>query len=241
MMPAPTPSFRPAERGNVLLLPLLALILFGAICYALIIPAGEVSMDQEKDLTSAAQITQYPAMLRTSVRRLMAQGIAAQDLDFAEGATSDAGVFSMHGGQAARPRSSDAVGSKSRWRFKSAPAAPDGGTTGWFIAGVGQDGSSDKDIFAFLDELSLPVCTQILRALGLPEEPLVEGTRLEFFSEYEGSPRQTGGAAGSDTARTADGKYVFSAWAEAKKPQPYACVRNGKDGNYIYYHILVDR
>lgn len=240
-MTARTSDIRHSEHGNVLLLTLLALILFGAICYALIIPAGEVSMDQEKDLTSAAQITQYPAMLRTSVRRMMTQGIAAEDLDFSETAESAAGVFSPQGGQAARARANDMAGSKSRWRFKTAPLSADGGNTGWFIAGVGKDGSSDKDIFAYLDALSLPVCTQILRALGLPEEPRVETTAIDFSGDNEGTPQQTGGAAAGDTARTADSKYVFSAWAEAKKPQPYACVRNGKDGSYIYYHILVDR
>lgn len=236
-----SPTAHPAQRGNVLLLPLLALVLFGAICYALIIPAGEVSMDQEKDLTSAAQVTQYPAMLRTTVRRMMAQGLNAQELDFNESSTQTNGVFSQQGGGAARARSSDMVGSKSRWRFKTAPAGENGGNTGWFIAGVGEDGTSNKDIFAFLDDLSLPVCTQILRALGLPETPLVEATRIDFNGTYEGTPKQTGGAAATDTARTAESKYVFGAWAAEKKPQPYACVRNGKDGNYIYYHILVDR
>lgn len=236
-----SPINRPAQRGNVLLLPLLALVLFGAICYALIIPAGEVSMDQEKDLTSAAQVTQYPAMLRTTVRRMMAQGLGAQELDFDETSVETNGVFSPQGGGAARARGEDMVGSKSRWRFKTAPVSESGGTTGWFIAGVGQDGSNDKDIFAYLDDLSLPVCTQILRALGLPETPLVEAARIDFSGAREGTPQQTGGAAAADTARTAEGKYVFSAWATEKKPQPYACVRNGKDGNYIYYHILVDR
>ena len=240
-MVAPTPSVRHRERGNVLLLTLLALILFGAICYALIIPAGEVSMDQEKDLTSAAQITQYPAMLRTTVRRMMTQGIAAEELDFSETSTAANGVFSPQGGQAARARANDMAGSKSRWRFKSAPISAEGGNTGWFISGVGQDGANDKDIFAYLDDLSLPVCKQILRALGLPEEPLVEPSAIDFNGDNEGTAQQTGGAAAGDTARTANSKYVFSAWAEAKKPQPYACVRNGKDGNYIYYHILVDR
>lgn len=239
-----TVSFRTArhaERGNVLLLTLLALILFAAICYALIIPAGEVSMDQEKDLTSAAQITQYPAMLRTTVRRMMTQGVTAEELDFSATSTAPNGVFSPTGGQAAQARANDMAGSKSVWRFKSAPITADGGNTGWFIAGVGEDGVNDKDIFAYLDGLSLPVCTQILRALGLPEEPLVEVTPIDFSGDNEGTTLQTGGAAAGDTARTADSKFVFSAWAEAKKPQPYACVRNGKDGTYVYYHILVDR
>lgn len=240
-MTAPCKTVRHPERGNVLLLTLLALILFAAICYALIIPAGEVSMDQEKDLASAAQITQYPAMLRTTVRRMMTQGIAAEDLDFSATSTAPNGVFSPTGGMAARARASDMAGSKSVWRFKSAPINGEGGNTGWFIAGVGGDGANNKDIFAYLDSLSLPVCKQILRALGLPEEPLVELTAIDFSGDNEGTATQTGGAAAGDTARTADSKYVFGAWAEAKKPQPYACVRNGKDGTYVYYHILVDR
>lgn len=240
-MPVDSSSYRARERGNVLLLPLLALILFGAICYALIIPTGETTMDQEKDLTSAAQITQYPAMLRTTVRRMMTQGIAPQDLDFSPTATATNGVFSAQGGQAPVARAGEVAGSKSRWHFKTAPVDDLGNKTGWFIAGIGSDGSAGKDVFAYLDGLSLPVCTQILRALGLPEEPLVEKVTIDFSGDHEGTPRQTGGAAGNDTTRNADEKYVLSAWAAAKSPQSYACVRNGQTGSYLYYHVIIDQ
>lgn len=229
------------ERGNVLLLTLLAMILLAAICYALIFPAGEVSMDQEKELVSAAQITQYPAMLRTTVRRMVAQGIEIDDLDFSTAADTKTSVFSVQGGQAQRAGLDDTAGANSKWRFKSAPASADGGHTGWFIAGVGRDDGDGKDVFAFMDGLSQPVCMQILRALGLPPEPLVENSTIDFSGSFEGTPQQTGGAEAGQTARTADAKYVLAAWANAKKPQPYACVRNGPEGGYIYYHILVDR
>lgn len=240
--PSPAvPDARAHERGNVLLLTLLALVLLAAICYALIIPAGEVTTDQERDLVSAAQITQYPAMLRTAVRRMMIQGVAAEELDFSVTAPAQGGVFSAQGGQAPLASAEDTAGAHSQWRFKGAPVAAGGGHTGWFIAGLGTDGADGKDVFAFLDGLTLPVCTQILRALGLPEEPLVEENAIDFSGAAEGTPQQTGGAGAGDTIGTASDAHVFSAWNGLEKPQPYACVRNGKDGSYIYYHILVDR
>jgi hypothetical protein len=112
---------------------------------------------------------------------------------------------------------------------------------GWFVAGAGSDGARGKDVFAYLDNLDLEVCEQILRGLGLAPIPLVEPEKIDFSGLYEGTPLQTGGAAPGDSLGRAGGAYSFNAWHRADAPQPYACVQNGADGSYVYYHVLVDR
>lgn len=229
--------YRAREQGNVLMLTLLAVLLFGALCYAVIRPTSEVTLDQEKDLVSAAQVMQYPAMLRTTVSRMMTQGLPVDGLSFAADDATTGGVFSTTGGMALRQAPPEGIGNVSQWRFKTAPA----NGTGWFVLSDNKPGRNAKDVFAFLDDLSLPVCQQILRALGLPHQPLVENTSIDFTGDNEGTINQTGGAEAADTARTASDKYVFNAWFYAKKPQDFACVQNGENGRYVYYHILVDR
>lgn len=237
----PTRPSSAAEKGNAFILVALACIFFGALCYMVINAGNSGGAAQEKDLMSAAQITQYPAALRTHVRRMMANGVAANDITFAPQDVTPSGVFSPAGGGAFLQDPPAGIGGASQWRFKSAPASDTEGVRGWYVAGVGSDGLRGKDIFAYLEHLSLEVCAQILRGLALPEEPLIEPETIDFSGADEGTQNQTGGAAGDVTLAGAAGKYSFNAWDAKETPQSYACVQNGEDGSYVYYHVLVDR
>ncbi len=228
------------ENGNAFILVAVACLFFGALCYVVINTGSTGALQQEKDLMSAAQITQYPATLRTTVRRMIADGVAAEALNFDPADATASGVFSAMGGQTAVQDPPAGIGANSAWRFKTAPNGPDG-QTGWFIGGVGSDGPRGKDVFAYLDHLSLDACTQILRGLALPDTPLIEPQVIDFTGTAEGTPVQSGGAAGPESFSRAEGKHSFNAWLDHKKPQSYACVQNGAGGDYIYYHVLVDR
>lgn len=238
-MTRPLTPFKTSEKGNALLLVMVAVIFFGALSYMVINSGSGGTFAQEKDLMSAAQITQYPAALRTTVRRMITQGVVPADITFDLSDATPNGIFSQIGGGAFIEDPPAGIGKDTIWRFKATPAGPDG-IRGWFVAGVGSDAPRGKDIFAYLDNLNLQVCEQILRGLGLDPTPLEEPVAIDFSGADEGTARQQGGAAAGQNLAHATA-HSFKAWHQQDNPQPYACVRNGPDGGYVYYHVLVDQ
>lgn len=235
--PAVPLARRPSERGNALFLLLIAIALFGALSYAVTHAGRSGGFDQEKGLLSAAQVTQYPAGLSTTVKRMLKAGVTDGTLTFDPAATGPGAVFSSQGGGAQVEMPPKDVGDATAWRFKTTPA--DGaGRSGWFVAGVGDDGAAGKDVFAFLDNVSPEVCQHLLRGLGLDATPLAEKNAVDFTGTNEGRPDQTGGASGATSLAQAKQGFAFNAWNDAGNPQTYACVRNGPAGEYVYYHVL---
>lgn len=230
-------ALRPNERGNALFLLLIAIALFGALSYAVTHAGRSGGFEQDKSLLSAAQVTQYPAGLSTTVKRMLKSGVTDGALSFDPADTGPGAVFSASGGAAQVEMPPKDVGQATAWRFKTTPA--DGaGRSGWFIAGLGDDGAGGKDVFAFLDDVSPEVCQHLLRGLGLDATPLVEKTAVDFTGTNEGRPDQTGGAGGAQGLSQAKEGFAFNAWNDAGNPQTYACVRNGASGEYVYYHVL---
>lgn len=229
-----TNRYMKGQRGNALFLILIAVALFAALSYAVTRSGrGSGGIDREQALIAASQITQYPAALRTSITRMVVTGISVPTLTFLATDTTDAGVFSSSGGGATVQAPPANIGTATVWRYKSAPGA------GWYIHGIGTDTAGGKDVFAFLDGLTLPVCTQILRGLGLNGTPLVEATAVDFTGTNEGLATQTGGVAAGTVSPGAANASVF--FAHNAAPQAFACTRNGAAGNYVYYHALYEQ
>ena len=67
---------RSGERGNVLFLILIAVALFAALSYAVTqsTRSGSGDASGETNLISSAQLTQYPAGIRTSIVRMIIAG-----------------------------------------------------------------------------------------------------------------------------------------------------------------------
>lgn len=224
------------QRGNALFLILIAVALFAALSYAVTRSGrGSGGIDREQALIAASQITQYPAALRTSITRMIVTGTQVSTLTFAPADTTDAGVFSASGGGGTLQAPPANIGTATTWRYKTAPGA------GWYIHGIGTDTSGGKDVFAFLNGLTLPVCTQILRGLGLNGTPLVEATAVDFDTgaTNEGLATQTGGVVAGNASPGAANAHVF--FAHNAAPQAFACTRNGAAGNYVYYHALYEQ
>lgn len=241
---------RKRESGNVLFLILIAVALFAALSYAVTqsTRSGAGDTASETNLISSAQLTQYPAGIRTSVVRMLIGGIAVDDLLF--NSPSDFGgtipandpleqraVFHPSGGNAT---------------YQYAPAdvvtqAPAGGSIGeWFynaeiqiqnigITGAGQ--AAGNDVVAFLPYISTGICRRMNEEVGLPTAIPVENDiaygDIDLTIEDVASP--------SADFPTADGKILNGTTANNEfRGQPFGCFQSTDSVN-IYYHVLVER
>lgn len=248
-------NFRKGERGNVLFLILIAVALFAALSYAVTSSSrsGGGDANSETNLISSAQLTQYPASVRTAiVRMIISSNTPVDELefnppnDFANLTDLDAGAGTNYGYGVFHPDGGGAV---------FAPVPPDvmaGSNQGnWTFngdfeivnIGTSSAGSSDgNEVIAFLAGISPSVCNKINDKLGIPNIPVITASIEGADAATLGYARMmdnglsihtteivlgTGGAAGSNIADL-DG-------------QPYACFRNTATGDYVYYHVLVER
>lgn len=222
------PAGRSGARGSALFLILVAVALFAAISYA-ITSSGRAggNVANEQALISAGQLTQYPASVRAAVTRMLLTGTVETSVDFTEntaGGVPEAAVFNPAGGNVIWQDPPGNIGTATDWGWKPKLS----GNKGWFISGIGSNANSGKDSFGYLDGVSLAICQQLLRGMGLPLTPLNETVTIDFSG--------TGGAAGSNG--NAASAFAFFAWNAT--PQPFACTRNN-GGNYIYYHAIIEK
>jgi hypothetical protein len=211
------------QRGHALWLVLIAVMLFAALAYV-ISRSDKMAADEEKLLMASAQVMQFPAAIRTAMARLAAADIAFEDMDFSELGTSHRSIFYSGGGGVAYQKPPYLVGSQNEWRFKTKSRD----NTGWFIAGIGTDGADGKDIFAYITDVPVALCEELNRSIGLSPEPKIEAAAVNL-------------AVPGDAAATAGyNAWTFSAHARERRSEtpPAACVRNGMDGELVYYHVL---
>lgn len=223
---------RQSERGNVLFLILIAVALFAALSYAVTqsTRSGGGDASRETTLVNSAQITQYPASIKTAITRMIvSNSVSANDLLF--NSPSDFGLFTstypaadgvFHptGGGATyseAPASVMQSGAPGTWHFNGKNEVKDIGLT---------DGTtSGADIIAFLPGVKQAVCESIHTKLGLSTSiPTIAGIN----STADMNPTTPGITAGGGTITDPilDG-------------QPQGCFISGT--SYVYYHVLVER
>lgn len=214
---------RVGQSGHALWLVLIAVMLFGALSYV-ISRSDKMAAEEEKLLMASAQVTQFPAAIRTAMARLAAAGVALEDMDFNEMGTSPQSIFYSGGGGVAYQKPPYLIGSQTEWRFKTKSRD----NTGWFIAGIGTDGAEGKDIFAYISGVSVALCEELNRNTGLSAEPKVERVAVNLAIP------------GDAAAKAGYNAWTFSAHAQERRAEtpPAACVRNGIDGELVYYHVL---
>lgn len=229
---------RLSEAGNVLFLILIAVALFAALSYAVTSSSrsGGSDASEETSLISSASITQYPASIRTAiVRMIVSDGVADTELEFNSpssfGTCTVSGahcVFHADGGGATYSRApADAManGQLGTWYFNA----------GYEITNVGRTSPGSavgNDIIAFLPDIKSSLCTKLNSELGLSGD-------LTMTADINpaGDTQMTNGYSipGVEIGiiGTAGGAAGFDA-------QPYGCITDG-GGDYIYYHVLVER
>lgn len=231
---------RNGERGNVLFLILIAVALFAALSYAVTqsTRSGAGSSDSETGLINSAQLTQYPAGVRTAVVRMIIGGVETANLSF--NPPSDFvnissnlpwHVFHPSGGGATfanAPGDVMASGSPARWNFNARNQINLIGTT----VGTGSPNSQTADIIAFLPGIGQSICNRINQELGIAS-PVPAETGIDVTDNLQSTSSGTtapvwvlsGGTIGAD--------------ATALDGQPFGCFSQG--GQNIYYHVLVER
>lgn len=225
------------EAGNVLFLILIAVALFAALSYAVTQSTrGGGDSDNETTLINSAQVTQYPAGVRTAVVRMIIGGVAIEDLEFnppsafadCTGATTnyDACVFHPEGGGATYAEAPGALmsgGSAGTWHFNAEFEIVNVGTS----SAASADGN---DIIAFLPGISKSVCNRVNEELGVSGDTVTGAD-----------------ASGDYTVDMEDGYTIPSAefiLGDAStlglSGQPFGCFQN-QAADYVYYHVLVEQ
>lgn len=235
---------REGQEGNVLFLILIAVALFAALSYAVTQSSRSGSGDagSETNLVNSAQMTQYPASIRTAIVRMIVGGTAVSTLnfnspaDFANLESTAVGVFHPSGGGATHAESPPdlmASGSSGTWHFNADMEIPD----------IGTAGADGNDLIAFLPGITLSVCNKVNSELGLPSPaPVLASDMSAEYVKDMIDPDGPGGTAAtfpsaSDEEDIADAGSSFDG-------QPFGCFRNGPvatPGDYVYYHVLVER
>lgn len=226
------------EQGNVLFLILIAVALFAALSYAVTSSTRSSGGDagSETNLISSAQITQYPSSVGTSIVRMIISGIGIDEIRFNRPSEFDdldavaIGVFHPKGGSATynpAPASIMLDGDAGDWTFNADLEVPD----------IGLSGADGNDIIAFLVGIKQSICRKINEEHGLGAVAPVLSSDLS--SDYTNRMYDDGSTdyefpMATDEPDITDGSGTFDG-------QPFGCFQNAGGGDYVYYHVVVER
>ncbi len=235
---------RAAESGNVLFLILIAVALFAALSYAVTqsTRSGGGDASGETNKINSAQLTQYPAGVRSSVVRMVIGSTDVDSLsfnvpsDFSNlGGHTSWGVFHPDGGGATYALApgdlmEDHV--SGTWHFNSENQIDLIGTTD---TGNAAPTDASADVIAFLPNITLSVCNRINQELGLPYNPPPAETNIDVTTNMVASGGTKPGIGnGGDTIGISTAGV-----ADPLDGQPFGCFSQG--GQYVYYHVLIER
>ncbi len=231
-----------AERGNVLFLILIAVALFAALSYAVTQSSrsGGGDANSETNLINSAQVTQYPASVRTAIIRMMVSNsidISTLEFnppsDFADCTTDAACVFHPGGGGATFvPASADVIvsGNPQPWVFNGENEVNFVGTTGTVDAVT----TTTADIMAIVSGVNRTICERINEELGISSVPT--DSNIDVLSNMGA------GSAGTWVAGLANGPggTIGEGAASALDGQAFGCFQQPAS-TYHYYHVLIEQ
>lgn len=248
---------RTGESGNVLFLILIAVALFAALSYAVTqsTRSGSGDTNSETALISSAQLTQYPAGIRTSVVRMLIGGVAVEELlfnspsDFGQGdfaASGAAGiaarqrlVFHPQGGNATYQNPpKDVITQATQWYFNGSAQIQNIGIT----TAVGGSDNSGNDIVAWLPYVSASVCRRLNDEVGISTGTAIPAGELTVanIDQDMRSTNFTGTLTlETDSWLSGGGIILGSTTGSPFIGQPFGCFQNNNIN--IYYHVLIER
>lgn len=228
---------RDAERGNVLFLILIAVALFAALSYAVTTGSRSGGNDgsSETNLIDSAQVIQFPAGVGNSIVRMLIAGTSVDELrfnmpsEFDDLDTPSIGVFHPSGGGAiyiAAPPGVMASDTAGVWSFNGDMEIPD----------IGTNGVDGNDIIAFLAGIKQSICKKINEEHGLGTTiPVLNGDRSGDYTKRMIDDGTTDYILPTtDMPDIDDGSATFEG-------QPFGCFQNAGGGDYVYYHVVVER
>ena len=225
------------EDGNVLFLILIAVALFAALSYAVTSSTRSSGGDaaSETNLISSAQITQYPSAVSTAIVRMIISGTAVSELRFNRPSeygdldSNTIGVFHPAGGGSTyieAPGDIMVSGNAGPWVFNGELEIPD----------IGIAGAGGNDIIAYLIGIKQTICEKINVEYGLGSTvPVLDADRSGDYADRmydDGTTDYT--LPTGDVPDIDDGSGAFDG-------QPFGCFQNAGGGDYVYYHVIVER
>lgn len=225
------------QSGNVLFLILIAVALFAALSYAVTSSTRNTGDTGETVLISSAQITQYPTSLNPAIVRMLVSGISIEEIRFNRPSddefdnldSTEIGVFHPDGGGATyNPAPKDVMvdGKPGDWVFNAEMEVPD----------IGLSGLRGNDVIAYLVGIKKTICMKINEEYGIGKTiPELDGSHS---AEYETRMYDDGTTdyeiPSVDVSDIDDGAGSFDG-------QPFGCFQDGGGGDYVYYHVILER
>ncbi len=243
-------EIRDAERGNVLFLILIAVALFAALSYAVTQSSrsGGGASDGEANLVNSAQITQYPASVRTAIVRMIIGGTDVTQLNFDppsafNEAPAASNCSTLPGSCVFHPTGGGAT-------LVTAPAAvtASGVQVDWVFTseyGIENIGTSANDIIAMFPGVATSVCTRLNQEFGITNLNDGDGDGVSIGATTLPTAAlnmsRTEGNVNIDNPASAPGTLIDGDFSG----QPFGCYDqdDGTSGGatMVYYHVLVER
>ncbi len=244
------------QSGNALFLILIAVALFAALSYAVTQSGrGGGTIDRETAMIAASQITQFPSTIRTAITRMVITGVTVGEVHFNQTThpdlvdfTDEGNVFHPSGGGSVKSKPPANIGNaqgdypvlgtlaNATWGYKDVMDT----TEGYYIKGVGTDtDTTGRDIFAYLHDITVGVCEQINKGLGVETNPIPDQSIAVDYTMNSGQGAATGAV--TATAQIGATNVFFpSDGVTDLDGVAFACFRNGGT-LYDYFHALVEQ
>jgi hypothetical protein len=246
----PFPENRRSERGNILFIILIAVVLIGLLTAAIQMtsrPEGS-NIDKETLVIRASEVQRYASELERAVNYIMQNGKSESDIRFAHpDASSDYGdlgadadpsdqVFHVSGGGASYRAAPVGINDGSAWEFY-------GGT---HIPGMGT--ASRAELIAVLPNVTQEFCDKINEINGQSGTPADTGMAVAA-GPNPGGCLAIGAVGRFDDARqfyttintTDETTFEQDPNTAAARPAPQACVACDLDSANHFYHVLLAR
>ena len=228
-------SYIAAQRGNVLFLILITVVLFAALSYAVTQSSqtGVGSNDTGAGEVNAAQLNQFPNFVRAQTMRMMMRRIEVTDLEFNPpsefGAltSTDVGVFhpSFGTNYVNAPASVMASGGQGQWAFNM----------NFEIESIGTSQAGNfggNDLIAFLPGVTASACLRVNELLTISAIPTINDA--SYLSEAEENMDNTYATPVSETV-------IGTGTLAALEAEPFGCFQETVSGEYIYYFSIFER
>jgi hypothetical protein len=240
-------SRRVSEHGNVLFLILIAVVLFAALSYAVTQSSrtGGGDAGRETNLIASAEITQYPAAVKTAIVRMIINGTTYEGLRFNSPSAFSGlsgietqGVFHPSGGAAAFVNASPDVmnaGTPGTWYFNPY----------YEVTNIGTADAADGDgneFIAFLPGIKAAICRRLNEEMGLgttiPTASAIANTTAGVQRTWDTTTAAT--SIPTETAIIGSGATTGTT---AMAGQVAGCFHAGAAGasDYVYFQVLTER
>ena len=236
---------RNTENGNVLILILVAVILFGALSFTVgqMLRSGNAeAIGEQQASIYADEILGYAQQMRQAVQGMrISSGCDETEISFenavvagyTNGANTDCQVFHSDGGGMTYITPSSDFGTGTEWVFSGRPQVHGVGTTDTLLTCA-----TCADLVVSLYNVLDIICTRINEKMGISGIPQDSGDLNieQFTGSYSGSDSISGcptNAAASCPSGTFESSELWS--------KPVGCFEEGATGNNVFYQVLLTR